>query len=331
MSDLINKREDINNELNIIFSYFKDNNIKKSTPLLDKEGFPRNDLDIVTITQYRQRLTVLQNDLERINQDIYKFLEQQPKTAASSDRKPIKHSTPWSIVKSIKPSSIADNAGLLKDDLIIQFGPFSHLTLDNFEKLPGFIQENRGNDVRVIILRDNQEITYTFNLNGSPLGLLSFPHTLMSEMFNQLPTHDGTGTFIGGDFDNITFTPSSISSSLPSNISAEILELFTDEDLVNRQPLLVSQRVKRGRRSSKPNLCSNCIDFYSDLDNSIYAQSAGLNKRPILDCNHVELPTFKYLHILPSSSNFDMQSTQSNNGVPLFTSFTSIPEEIFRV
>ena len=161
----------------------------------------------------------------------------------------------------------------------------------------------------------------------------------MSEMFNQLPTHDGTGTFIGGDFDNITFTPSSISSSLPSNISAEILDLFTDEDLVNRQPLLVSQRVKRGRRSSKPNLCSNCIDFYSDLDNSIYARSAGLNKRPNLDCNHVELPTFsnyflcflEYLHILPSSSNFDMQSTQSNNGVPLFTSFTSIPEEIFRV
>lgn len=186
MSDLINKREDINNELNVIFNYFKDNNIKKSTPLLDQEGFPRNDLDIVTITEYRQRLAVLQNDLERVNQDIYKFLEQQPKTAVSSDRKPIKHSTPWSIVKAIKPSSIADNAGLLKDDLIIQFGPFSHLTLDNFEKLPGFIQENRGvrkhllkeippidtlqNDVRVIILRDKQEISYTFNLNGNPLG-----------------------------------------------------------------------------------------------------------------------------------------------------------------
>lgn len=174
MEDLIKHREAIQSRLNEIFDYFYENKITKSTNLVDNHGYPRSDLDLYTISNYRNELSRLENDMKTVNEKLSNHLlhhHSKYSTPSQPTANPPSHLQPWSVIDNILTGSSSFSAGLHTNDKIISFGPFTHVTQDNFNQLPQFIKSNGNSPIEVLILRnDNTHLRFTIHPNGSSLG-----------------------------------------------------------------------------------------------------------------------------------------------------------------
>ena len=151
----------------------------------------------------------------------------------------------------------------------------------------------------------------------------------MTEYKEILPNHDGTGTFNGNDngfHDDLidyssTNSPYTNVSSLPSNLSADLLDFFTDSDepvqhhnLQSIQCLPMKDRVNRSRKRDKKvnaDICRQCQIDNDSLESSLFASSAGLDFTPSrqLKCNHQS----RFISSYENFSNSDSNSNSSYN------------------
>ncbi|KAI5117988.1 hypothetical protein M0805_004485 [Coniferiporia weirii] len=103
-----------------------------ATPLVDPAGFPRADIDIVSVRAARVRVLEIKNDLTDVLAQIARALESVHAAAAvagegepappASTRTPDADLRPFARVDGIAPGSPAASAGLQREDLFVQFG-----------------------------------------------------------------------------------------------------------------------------------------------------------------------------------------------------------------
>ena len=72
---LMARKDAIEAEIKAQLDILKANSSDMTTPLVDREGFPRADLDIYAIRRARVRIIELRNDLKNIMDEIGKALE----------------------------------------------------------------------------------------------------------------------------------------------------------------------------------------------------------------------------------------------------------------
>jgi len=72
---LMVRKDNIEAELESHISILKANNADMQTPLVDREGFPRADMDIYAVRGARVRIIELRNDLKDVMNAIGKALE----------------------------------------------------------------------------------------------------------------------------------------------------------------------------------------------------------------------------------------------------------------
>jgi 26S proteasome non-ATPase regulatory subunit 9 len=82
----MSQKENIEAELDAQFSILKANNIDMTTPLVDREGFPRADVDLYAIRHARKRINELRNDYKAVMNEIETALQAvyDPSTVGSS-------------------------------------------------------------------------------------------------------------------------------------------------------------------------------------------------------------------------------------------------------
>lgn len=82
---LMSQKENIEAELDAQFSILKVNNVDMTTPLVDREGFPRADVDVYAIRHARRRINELRNDYKAVMNEIETALQAvyDPSTAGS--------------------------------------------------------------------------------------------------------------------------------------------------------------------------------------------------------------------------------------------------------
>ena len=73
--ELMESRSNIEAELEAHFSILKANDVTMETPLIDREGFPRADVDIYAVRGARKRIIELRNDLKAIMEEMATALE----------------------------------------------------------------------------------------------------------------------------------------------------------------------------------------------------------------------------------------------------------------
>jgi 26S proteasome non-ATPase regulatory subunit 9 len=74
-NQLMESRSNIEAELEAHFSILKANDVTMETPLIDREGFPRADVDIYAVRGARKRIVELRNDLKAIMEEMATALE----------------------------------------------------------------------------------------------------------------------------------------------------------------------------------------------------------------------------------------------------------------
>ncbi|KAG6890630.1 hypothetical protein C0995_006606 [Termitomyces sp. Mi166 len=129
---LIEKKSNIEAQIEAQISILKANDSTMQTPLVDTDGFPRADIDVYAVRSARVRIIELRNDLNAVTNDIAKALETIYNPAnAPKDPQPDSSSAelrPFAKVNTVAPQSPAAEAGLQRDDLVLKFGPLDHRT-----------------------------------------------------------------------------------------------------------------------------------------------------------------------------------------------------------
>nr|CAG8565584.1 15758_t:CDS:2 [Entrophospora candida] len=144
--ELMSQKEEIENQLDDL----EKQGIGMTEQLVDHEGFPRSDIDIVTVRTARAKIIALRNDHKAVMSEIEKALHaihaenKANKLVEGNNDESIGKPKPFAIVNAVAPDSPAKEAGLIKGDRIIRFGYIHSNNNQNLNALNSFVTENVG-------------------------------------------------------------------------------------------------------------------------------------------------------------------------------------------
>lgn len=162
------QKRNIENELDALFLYLSQDGMPGlAGPLVDEEGFPRNDIDIYGVREARHRIACLKTDYTRVMQDLEKCLHDfhsEHRSSLSSWKLSTavgsRCDRAFAIVDKIYSGSPAESAGLRVGDVVLRFGSLStenSTPTQCFQSLPATIEV--GSSLEVCVLRDGEPLT----------------------------------------------------------------------------------------------------------------------------------------------------------------------------
>jgi 26S proteasome non-ATPase regulatory subunit 9 len=107
---LMEKKQHIEAELEAQFSILKANGCDMDTPLVDRDGFPRADIEIWAVRSARVRIIELRNDLNAVMSAIAKALEGVFDPSLAVAARAEEELKPFAKVNSVSPGSPASQA-----------------------------------------------------------------------------------------------------------------------------------------------------------------------------------------------------------------------------
>ncbi|KAJ0171562.1 hypothetical protein K1T71_013112 [Dendrolimus kikuchii] len=189
---LMEQKDRIEHEIKEQSDILAANNVGFSEPLVDIEGYPRNDIDIYKVRHARHRIICLQNDHKQIMHLIEKGLEEvnayikgittngygdaQMPTSSSSEQTicrrveevKIPEYQPFATVTAVQGASPADLAGICIDDELIQFGTVNHTNFTDRRQIFDVASHSVNQKVNVRVKRGDNIINLTVVPQISP-------------------------------------------------------------------------------------------------------------------------------------------------------------------
>ncbi|PVU92833.1 hypothetical protein BB561_003596 [Smittium simulii] len=136
----------------------KENGAGLNTSLLDEEGFPRADIDIVTIRKIRVEIIEKQNDLKalvaKIEASLVDIHQNMPKAQDTSQEKLV----PFCKI----------GVGLNPGDRIISFGHINQHNHSKLSMLAKLASENMNTPIKINVIRNSGESFENLQLNITP-------------------------------------------------------------------------------------------------------------------------------------------------------------------
>lgn len=170
-------KKEVEDELTNQFDDLSAHKVDMNTPLTTAEGFPRGDLDLVTIRLIKRNVNVLRNDLRRIIERVeyllpleFESLNKQNATVGKMQTLEMGDSNEdsdlnldsliaFAKVVDVKLGSPSHDAGLQTDDLIIKFGTVHALNHNNLSNIGKLVQTRIDEEIVLKIKRNNDIVT----------------------------------------------------------------------------------------------------------------------------------------------------------------------------
>lgn len=162
--ELEKKKFDIENQLKELEKVLEqEGNVGLTGPLVDNEGYPRADIDLYKVRLARQQINCLRNDYKQVMNRIEVELEKIYTSSSSvkTDERETRQGNgesgnngvttsvvrtrPFCLVTQVDPGSPAEEAGILVNDEIVQFGPYVHGTVAKNLSQIGELVKNSNN------------------------------------------------------------------------------------------------------------------------------------------------------------------------------------------
>ncbi|KAF9361939.1 26S proteasome non-ATPase regulatory subunit 9 [Mortierella sp. AD094] len=180
---LMKQKDDIEAEIRKAQDELQSQKVGMTEKLVDSNGFPRSDIDLVVVTTARSNIIRLKNDHKAIMLKIEESLhavhaeaiaEKQKREAErrlqeeasgtssstssatqlrSSEIEEEKTLEPFARVNAVAPDSPAKEAGLLQGDRIVVFGTVNAKTTDVLPSLSQHVQSRENKPIVVKVLR----------------------------------------------------------------------------------------------------------------------------------------------------------------------------------
>ncbi|KAF8506325.1 hypothetical protein JB92DRAFT_2962699 [Gautieria morchelliformis] len=165
---LMAHKDTIQADLDGQFAILSANDSTLHTPLVDPQGFPRADIDVYAVRHARVRIIELKNDMESVMNDLAKALEgvYDPRNGGNvtgnlldSSIEPTGNASDagnvFARVDGVAPGSPAAQAGLLREDLILQFGALTSTSLStqSLQPIAELVSSHENQTLTVVVLR----------------------------------------------------------------------------------------------------------------------------------------------------------------------------------
>ncbi|ORZ03940.1 hypothetical protein BCR43DRAFT_484208 [Syncephalastrum racemosum] len=179
---LVAKKDDIEEQLRALEDGLRIQGVGMDQPLVDREGFPRSDVDVAAARTSRHLVHRLRNDHKAIMREIEHALHEihsavkmqsEPNnndssttsgnsdmmvdTNSGSDNSALQE--PFAIVNRVAPDSPASASGLVREDRITRFGPVHAGNHERLQALNRLVASSEGQPIEVVVLRGSRSHT----------------------------------------------------------------------------------------------------------------------------------------------------------------------------
>lgn len=170
--ELVAKRDAIDREIDALRDVLNSQKVGMDAPLVDSEGFPRNDVDVPQIRETRVKIIRLENDRKDLMEKIRVGLEtvfKVDESSAGKSVKPVVQELPFAYINMVSPGSAAEAAGLKAGDELLRFGKVNHT---NHNGLMALANELNG-ETNVVVGRQGERLELV--VHGERLGCQILP------------------------------------------------------------------------------------------------------------------------------------------------------------
>ncbi|XP_012255125.1 26S proteasome non-ATPase regulatory subunit 9 [Athalia rosae] len=160
--ELIKLRDKVESDLRAFKEILDSSHVGMSEPLVDSDGFPRNDIDVYQVRHTRHKIICLQNDHKALMKQIEAGLHQ-VHSLASNNTEEIAHiasgtqeiilSEPFLKVNIVSSGSPAEIAGIQEGDLIMEFGSIDSRNFKSLRDIGELVERSRHKPVFVKVKR----------------------------------------------------------------------------------------------------------------------------------------------------------------------------------
>ncbi|XP_061585213.1 26S proteasome non-ATPase regulatory subunit 9 isoform X2 [Cololabis saira] len=170
VQNLIKKKDEIEEQIKAYYDVLEDG-VGVEGPLVDDEGFPRDDVNLYQIRAARHNISCLQNDHKAIMVEIEEALhdlharekakrdEDQAEAQQEAMEQQVTLPPPFARVEAVTEGSPASRAGLKVGDEMIEFGSVHTGNFQNLQNIASVVQHSEGKPLRVSVLRADQKVT----------------------------------------------------------------------------------------------------------------------------------------------------------------------------
>ncbi|XP_061585212.1 26S proteasome non-ATPase regulatory subunit 9 isoform X1 [Cololabis saira] len=171
VQNLIKKKDEIEEQIKAYYDVLEDQGVGVEGPLVDDEGFPRDDVNLYQIRAARHNISCLQNDHKAIMVEIEEALhdlharekakrdEDQAEAQQEAMEQQVTLPPPFARVEAVTEGSPASRAGLKVGDEMIEFGSVHTGNFQNLQNIASVVQHSEGKPLRVSVLRADQKVT----------------------------------------------------------------------------------------------------------------------------------------------------------------------------
>ncbi|XP_009996743.1 PREDICTED: 26S proteasome non-ATPase regulatory subunit 9 [Chaetura pelagica] len=137
-------------------------------PLVDAEGFPRDDIDLYQVRTARHNIICLQNDHKALMKQVEEALhqlhardkEKQARDEAEARAEALGQglARAFARVNAVTPGSPASISGLQVNDEIVEFGSVNVNNFQNLQNIATVVQHSEGRPLSVTVMRGGKKV-----------------------------------------------------------------------------------------------------------------------------------------------------------------------------
>ncbi|XP_031833835.1 26S proteasome non-ATPase regulatory subunit 9 [Nomia melanderi] len=161
--ELMKDKDKIEAELKDLKKILDSNHVGMDEPLVDSEGYPRQDIDVYQVRHARHKIICFRNDhkalMAKIEEGLHKVhalagnQAESSSTATINDIEDVVQLEPFLRVNLVSPGSPAEIAGIQLDDLILEFGSIDFRNFKSLKDIGTLVQNSRYKKIGVKIKR----------------------------------------------------------------------------------------------------------------------------------------------------------------------------------
>lgn len=165
---LMKDKEKIESNLRALKEILDSNHVDMDEPLVDSEGYPRQDIDVYQVRHTRHKIICLTNDhkalMKQVEEGLHKIhalamgSEAQEPVPNVSDMHETETLEPFLRVNVVSPGSPAEIAGIQVEDLILEFGSIHCRNFKSLTDISKLVENSRYKTVNVKIKRGSNVI-----------------------------------------------------------------------------------------------------------------------------------------------------------------------------
>ncbi|NXU55190.1 PSMD9 ATPase, partial [Turnix velox] len=171
VQQLVKRKDEVEAQIKAYYELLENQKgVGMDGPLVDAEGFPRDDIDLYKVRTARHNIICLQNDHKALMKQVEEALHQlhaqekekhgRDEAEGVADTMSQDQNLPQAFAKvnAVTPGSPASISGLQVDDEIVEFGSVNVNNFQNLQNIATVVQHSEGRPLSVTVLRGGKKV-----------------------------------------------------------------------------------------------------------------------------------------------------------------------------